>query len=68
MGKRHEEEALELWREYFLKGIDPLGEDVVGYCFFCLAEVYSGWGDDKHEPDCIYVRAKKLVEGIEDER
>lgn len=55
-------EALALWQEYFQKAINPLSEGLVMYCSFCLAEVWEGDGDEKHRSDCIYIRAKQLVE------
>lgn len=55
-----EEKALELWREFFERDNDPFvvqtywGEDL--QCYFCD-------GKPDHKPDCIYIRAKALIEG-----
>jgi hypothetical protein len=51
------ESALDLWRRWFAWSGDPWDRDeVYQSCIFC--------GHDKlqHEPDCIWVAAKKLVE------
>lgn len=59
-------EALTLWREWLAKGGDPfyaseMGGDV--YCFFCGEWQHDSDNRPEHEADCIYVRAKRLVEG-----
>lgn len=45
-----------------LAEIDPETDNDMGdvYCFFCGADLY-GSKEDKHESDCIWVAAKKLV-------
>lgn len=57
-------EALTLWREWFAKSGDPFyaSEDDV-YCFFCGEWQHDSDNRPEHEADCIYVRAKRLVEG-----
>lgn len=53
--------ALSLWREWFEKSGDnpQVTPDVWDHCFFCgnLREQHPA-----HVPDCIYLRAKALVE------
>jgi len=55
----------ELWREWFKIDGNPtiatLETDVVNVCFFCSCYI-TGSGDDEHFGDCVYVRAKELVE------
>lgn len=55
-------QALELWQEWFKDGGDP-GHvwEISGdpHCFFC--EAWLGY--EEHELNCIYTRAKKLIEG-----
>jgi hypothetical protein len=55
------EAALDLWREWFEKDGEPhyaseQGGDV--HCFFCGAWLEH----DSHESDCIWARAKELLE------
>ena len=56
-----EHPALTLWREWFEESGDPTYAGEAGgdiYCFFCGA-----WMEfDPHRENCIYVRAKALVE------
>lgn len=59
--------ALDLWKELFEQLEDMpyfsyhFYGDTMYKCFFCeVAESYPG--DIKHDPDCIYIRARKLVE------
>jgi hypothetical protein len=61
------ESALALWVEWFKKGGDPTCADSLGdsYCFFCNAfdperHAYS----DPHREDCIYLRARQLIEKV----
>lgn len=49
------EQALELWREVFREGLTPI--DDRGYCLFCPIGLM-----DRHSQDCIYLRAKALIE------
>jgi len=60
--------GLKLWTEWFGDSEDGTGNPLVPLvsfdtevvelrCFFCKGDA------DHHAPDCIYMRAKKLVEG-----
>ena len=65
--KTKAEQALELWREWFVEDGCPTyagecGGDIS--CFFCGE--WSFGEEDCHEPDCIFVRAKKLIDSLED--
>lgn len=60
--KTNAEQALALWVEWFGKNRDPfIPSEMDGnpYCFFCFEDQYD---KEAHEPDCIYARAKALVE------
>jgi hypothetical protein len=50
--------ALTLWREWFARGESPWVE---GSCFFCK-ERKTAAAAPGHAPDCLYIRAKALVE------
>ena len=61
--KTKEQLALELWREWFAEDGGPMyaaegSGDLT--CFFC-GEWFFG-EHDKHAPDCIFIRAKQLIE------
>ena len=59
-----EKQALELWQEWFEKDGDPsYGErDGDPVCFFCGWWIFE---NENHPEDCVYIRAKKLIEGLE---
>jgi hypothetical protein len=50
--------ALTLWREWFARGESPWIE---GSCFFCKEQKTADEAAG-HAPDCLYVRAKAMVE------
>ena len=52
-----ENEALALWKRWFAWSGEPWEDVVEGFtaCFFCDED------QPKHEPDCVYVAAKELV-------
>lgn len=58
------QEALKLWREWFNRqGSSPsIDGDISWYCFFCNETLTGNEEDSQHAPDCIYIRAKKLIE------
>ena len=65
--KTKAEQALELWREWFVWDGDPTYMDEMYgdlRCFFCgeilLDKPYE------HAPNCIFIRAKQLVDSLED--
>ena len=59
-----EDTALALWREWLEQDGDPLyASEQNGdlYCFFCQ-EWQANRRAHTHAPDCIYIRAKRLIE------
>lgn len=57
-------EGPDLWREWFNKDSDPIYASEMGgdlHCFFC-GEFQVSNDDNRHKEDCIYVRAKRLIE------
>jgi hypothetical protein len=50
--------AFALWQEWFARGASP---GIKGSCLFC-AEPTTADAAAGHAPDCIYIRAKALVE------
>jgi len=62
MNIRRAERALELWEEWFADDGDPVvNYTVVDYmCFFCRS--MSRRNNVNHEHDCIYIRAKELLD------
>lgn len=58
-----EQEALKLWIEWFERNGNPFasGNDLI-YCLFCDGESQHESSKFEHEEDCIYIRAKKLIE------
>lgn len=55
-------EALYLWAEWFEKEGSPKIYGVAGVsCFFCKGAARPGH-EIRHKPDCIYRRAKELVD------
>ena len=56
--------ALQLWREWFEQDGDPSTwyMDIDVDCFFCGVSMNPNQ-ETRHESNCIYVKAKKLVDG-----
>lgn len=58
------DEAFEILKEWFSKSGDPFFASEAGgdvYCFFCR-EWQLDSNNPVHADDCLYVRAKQLVE------
>ena len=53
-----ENKALALWKRWFEYSGDPWHESNYGLDISCL---FCGEDQPKHEPDCVYVAAKKLA-------
>ena len=55
-------EAMQLWKEFFNKDKGAMEADHgdTESCFFC-GEI-AGWREERHKPDCIYLRAKEMLE------
>ncbi len=63
-----EDTALQLWREFFgERGRGSYFDSPCGdaECFFCGESIYNE--EEGHDPDCVYIRAKKLLEERETE-
>jgi hypothetical protein len=59
------DEALKLWREWFKDDGNPIVAGECGgdlSCFFCGGWQVAVKSPCEHKPDCIYVRAKALIE------
>lgn len=59
MTEAKEDRALSLWKEWFDYNGIPWERDADNWdssCFFC------GKGHPEHEGNCVFIRAKKLIE------
>jgi len=66
------EMAYLLWLEWFAEYDQPIRANEWGdlYCFFCSCDVSSFEyfeGNISHDPSCIYIRAKALVQKSKEE-